>query len=152
MPQMQDWANLVDNSSAIPQVVAQSLGTAPAMTNLNTIQANTSAVTATTDGATTGVIPAGALNVLVTSSASSKIVTLPAPTPGITIKIKCTANGYKLQSSDKSNVKINNVADGSKVLTVSAGNLLIAECFDATNWYIWMLDNLGAPQTAGVPA
>ena len=47
MPQMQDWANLVDNSSAIPQVVAQSLGTAPAMTNLNTIQANTSAVTAT---------------------------------------------------------------------------------------------------------
>lgn len=116
------------------------------------IQNTPVAVTATVDGLTTGIIPDGASSVAVTSSANTKLVTLPTPTPGTKLKIYNASNGYKLQSSNLTTVKINNVADGAKVLAVTATDLLFAECVSATEWFIWKIDHLGAPATAGVPA
>ena len=110
------------------------------------------AVTATVDGLTTGVIPDTAENVLVTSSVNTKLVTLPTPTPGARVRIYCAANGYKLQSSNLATVKINDVADGAKVLAVTATDELICDCVDATHWSIMKIDKLGAPATAGIAA
>lgn len=110
------------------------------------------ALIATVDGATTGVIPTGTRRSEITSTVNTKLVTLPAPVVGDKGRLFCAANGYKLQSSDKATIKINNVADGAKVLAVAAGDLLFYECVTLTDFYIWKLNNLGAPATAGVPA
>lgn len=104
---------------------------------LTSMQAVTpTAVIATVDGLTTGIIPTIATRVNVTSSVNTKLVTLPAPTPGAKLTIFCAANGYSLQSSAPATVGINTAAGAALRIIVAAGDLIVAECTTATNWAI----------------
>src|SRR5262249_10526395 len=76
-------------------------GVTPAKTNI------VQAVTATTDGTTTGTIAATTTHATVTSSASNKQVVLPTPTPGRMLVIDVGANGFDLKSSAPATVAIN---------------------------------------------
>lgn len=100
-----------------------------------------SAVTATVDGLTTGLIPTNSKFVTVTSSVATKIVTLPAisaSTIGQQIKIYVVANGYTLETPAASNNTINGVdADGTNQLDVAANTMLVATQVSATNWSIF---------------
>ena len=97
------------------------------------------AVTATTDGATTGIIPAGATQAVVTSSANTKFVTLPAPVPGLRLTIVMTANGAKLQSSAPATIAINGGTGASASSAISANIEVLCECMSATSWKCWTI-------------
>lgn len=109
-------------------------------------------VTATTAGDTTGVIPEGVRNVLVTSSASTKIVTLPAPVPFRKLTIIVGANGFKLQSSAPATVAINGGTGASAVSAVGANVRLEYTCVDTTHWTATSISTVGATTAAAVAA
>lgn len=94
----------------------------------------TAAVTATTAGTTTGIIPDTASFVSVTSSASTKIVTLPTPTPGKQVIIDVGANGFKLQTTAPASIAINGGSGASAVSAIAANSTLYMICVSATAW------------------
>ena len=81
------------------QVVAENANT---FTETNTFtkgqQSSAQAVTATSDGLTTGIIPTGATYVTVTSAGANNIVLLPPPTPGTVVWVHVTANGCEVRA------------------------------------------------------
>lgn len=99
------------------------------------IQARAVAVTATVDGATTGIIPVDASVVTVTSSVNTKLVTLPTPTPGVVVVLNAEATGYQLQSSTPASVAINGGTGASAKSAVSA-KTLVCRCVSATAWVV----------------
>jgi len=109
-------------------------------------------ITATTDGLTTGLIPAGRTFANVTSSSATKAVTLPtinANSVGQTIDLFVGSNGYKLVTPASSGNKINNVvADGTNQLDVAANSLLRCVQVSATGWVCYQV----APTTITVVA
>lgn len=109
-------------------------------------------VTATANGDGTGIIPDTVENVSVVSSVNTKKVSLPTPTPGVRVKLYCATNGYKLISNDPTNVAINSVSGAAKALAVAATDLIVAECVRSADWFVYKVDALGAPATAGIPA
>lgn len=100
-------------------------------------------VTASTDGLTTGAIPANVGFVTVTASAATKIVTLPAisaATIGQTVRISVGANGYTLETPALSNNTINGVdADGTNQLDVAANTMLECTQVSATGWVVFQV-------------
>jgi hypothetical protein len=90
--------------------------------------------TATVDGLTTAIIPDGGGHVTVTSSVNTKLITLPAPTPGVVCRIYVGANGYALQSSAPATVAINGGTGASAKTTLAASTLVEARCTSATTW------------------
>jgi hypothetical protein len=99
------------------------------------IQSRAVAVTATTDGLTTGIIPDDASVVTVTSSANTKLVTLPTPTPGVVVQINIEGTGYNLRSSTPASVGINGGTGASAKSAVSA-KTLVCRCVSATAWVV----------------
>lgn len=99
------------------------------------------AVTASTDGLTTGIIAPNSTFVTVTSAGATKVVTLPAisaATVGQSMKIYVGANGYTLETPATTNNTINTVdADGTNQLDVAAATMLVATQVTATGWYIY---------------
>lgn len=99
--------------------------------------AQTEAVTATVDGLTTGIISATARHVTITSSVSTKIVTLPASVVGKTITGYESTNGFQLQTTASSNIKINNVdCDGTNSFNVPGNTFFKATCVGASDWVV----------------
>jgi hypothetical protein len=96
------------------------------------------AATATADGLTTGLIPAGTRFVTVTSSAATNAVTLPAAaagTIGQVIHLKVGSNGYELLTPATSGNTVNGVdCDGTNQLDVAADTLLRVTQVSATGW------------------
>lgn len=116
------------------------------------IQVTASAVTATADGLTTGLIPSGASFVSVTSDSADKIITLPAPTVGHVVRIATPATGCELRTVASSNVKINDVdSDGTNELALAADSHFVCECISATEWIVRGFSNQGADLAALVP-
>ncbi len=109
-------------------------------------------ITATTDGLTTGLIPAGTTFANVTSSSATKAVTLPtinANSIGQTIDLFVGSNGYELVTPASSENKINNVnADGTNQLDVAANSLLRCVQVSSTGWACYQV----APTTITVVA
>ncbi len=101
------------------------------------------AVTASDDGLTTGIIPAAATFVTVTSAGATKAVSLPAATAdtvGRSIDIYVGANGYELLTEAASNDKINTVdSDGTNQLDVAATTLLRVIQVSATEWVAYQI-------------
>lgn len=89
---------------------------------------------ATTDGLTTGIIPDSANFVSITSSASTKKVTLPSPTPGRQVIIDVGANGFKLQSTAPATIAINGGSGAGVVSAIAANSTLFMICLSATAW------------------
>lgn len=100
-------------------------------------------VTATDDGLTTGLIPAGTTFASITSAGATKAVTLPAITSagiGQTIDLYVGANGYELLTPASSNNTINTVdSDGTNQLDVAANTLLRCVQVSATGWVCYQV-------------
>lgn len=96
------------------------------------------AVTATSDGLTTGLITDGSTFVTVTSDSATKFVTLPVITSagiGQTVDIYVAGTGYELVTPVSSNNTINTVdADQTNQLDVAANTLLRCVQITATGW------------------
>lgn len=94
------------------------------------------AVTATSDGLTTGIIPASARVVQVTSANANHIVVLPAPVIGKELLlINVSGTGFELRSSSPTTISISGgvAADGESALA-STALLIRVVCISATQW------------------
>jgi hypothetical protein len=128
------------------------VGTADAVTGLDATAAELNAtsdlsalavaVTATSDGLTTGTIAERGVYqfVQVTSANSTDIVVLPAPTPGRTVVLNVGANGFKLKSSAPATVGINGGTGASAVSAIAASSTCVMTCVSATSWKGFFMD------------
>jgi len=100
-------------------------------------------VTATSDGLTTGLIPAGTTFATVTSDSATKAVTLPAAAAGSIgqrIDIYVGATGYELLTPASGNNTVNTVdSDGTNQLDVAADTLLRCVQITATGWVAYQI-------------
>lgn len=109
------------------------------------------AVTATTGGGTTGLIPAGASFVTVTSDSADKQISLPAGTIGDVIVIQMTGTGCELIAVTAAD-KVNNVVVGTtNELALVATSTYTCRYVAANTWIVTGLTNLGAAEAALVP-
>ena len=116
------------------------------------LQTTPSAVTATADGLTTGVIAAGTGAVSVTSDNANKIITLPTAVVGNKIMIYLGGTGCELRTVAASNETINTVdSDGTNELALVAAGVFECVCQGAGKWVIWGWTNAGAAIATLVP-
>jgi hypothetical protein len=94
------------------------------------------AVTATSDGLTTGIIPDSAKVVQVTSANANNIVALPTPVIGKKVKlINTSGTGFELRSSSPTTISINGGSGAAAESALASTALLIhCECISATAW------------------
>jgi len=127
------------------QATAGSIGTTELADGAVTYakRSSVAAVTATDDGLTTGLVPAGTTFATITSEGATKAVTLPAisaATIGQTLDLYVGANGYELLTPASSNNTISTVdSDGSNQLDVAANSLLRLVQVSATGWYAYQV-------------
>lgn len=109
------------------------------------------AITATSDGLTTGLIAAGVKVVIITSSAATNAVTLPGIASnslpiGYTIRGRVTANGCEVLTPASTNETINGVdSDGTNQLDLAATTGFIAWVESATGWCVAPTASIVAP-------
>lgn len=109
------------------------------------------AVTATANGLTTGLIPATANFVTVTSANADHQISLPAATVGKTMTIKVGSTGCELIAVTAAD-KVNNVVVGATNEAALTANCTYYLQYVAANTWIMMgWTNLGAVETAIVP-
>lgn len=108
-------------------------------------------VTATVGGGTTGLIPATANFVTVTSDNADKQISLPAATIGKQMTIKVGSTACELISAVAAD-KVNNVTVGAtNEAALTANNTYLLQYVAANTWIMTGWTNLGAVQTAVVP-
>jgi len=138
------------SKNAAPQGMALSL-LAPAADLASAIAGNSVAVTATADGLTTGLIPATAEHVSVTSAGATLQLSLPAAVAGKRIRITGPTNGCELISAVAGD-KVNNVVVGAtNEAALVAGTLYTLEYDGVDNWIMSGLTALGAVETPVIP-
>ena len=109
------------------------------------------AVTATTGGATTGLIPAGASYVTVTSDNADKQISLPAGYVGQVLRILVGTTACELISAVAAD-KVNEVTVGAtNELALTAEALYTCVYTKSGFWIVTGLTKLGAAQSALVP-
>jgi len=109
------------------------------------------AVTATTGGGTTGLIPVGAPFVTVTSDNADKQISLPAATVGDRLRILVGATACELISTVAAH-KVNDVTVGAtNEAALTAANLYDCQYVAANTWVVIGYTKLGAVQAALVP-
>lgn len=109
------------------------------------------AITATSDGLTTGIIANGNVFAAVTSASANNIVTLPAAVPGTTVWLNVTTNGYKLQTTSPTTIAINGGTGAGAKSAVGANIFLKLTCNSATTWISESFTTAGV-QAAGAVA
>jgi hypothetical protein len=92
-------------------------------------------------GGTTGVISAGTTHVVVTCDDANKVITLPAPVPGLVVTLINGATGYELRTSDPATISINGGAEANAESAIAASMIIVMTCVSATAW-------IGASYTA----
>jgi len=100
------------------------------------------ALTATTDGLTTGLMTGGGFYTVTTDNAD-KIVTLPSPVPGTTVVLATQAEGqaFELRSSAPASVAINGgTASNGEAAIAAAATSVVCTCVNATNWFCHFTD------------
>jgi len=119
--------------------------------NASGLQVAGVAVTATTGGGTTGLIPSGARFVTVTSDSADKQITLPANVVGHVIEGMVNANGCEMICADAA-AKINDVTCGAtNEAAIPADTSFRCVCISSTEWILTAVTKLGAVVTAIVP-
>jgi len=109
------------------------------------------AVTATTDGLTTGLVPATASHVTVTCANSAHIITLPTASVGKRIVVFWGATAGHVRTAATSNIKINGTdADSAVDAVVPASHLVVFTKVGASDWITEAVTNLGAAYTVVV--
>lgn len=107
------------------------------------IQARAVAVTATSDGLTTGIIPDDTTHAEVTSASANNIVTLPTPTPGLAVRIRVGSNGCKLQTSTPASITLNGGSGSGAKSAIAADTLVLAFCKTSTKWVAIQIADAG---------
>jgi hypothetical protein len=102
--------------------------------NINALRVDEARTATAAPGGTTGVISTGTDFVVVTSDNADKVITLPAPTPGVRVAIANGATGYELRSSDPETVAINGGTAAGAESAISANTLVVCTCRSATAW------------------
>lgn len=121
-----------------------------AVTPVKSAQAE--AVTATSDGLTTGLISVTARHVTITAASANDIATLPAAVVGKEITGFVGTNGCELRTPASSNVKINDVdSDGTNEAAIPADTNFRLLCVATDKWILTAVTKLGAVVTAIVP-
>lgn len=92
------------------------------------------AITATADGTGTGVVPAVASFVTVTSANAAHIVTLPAPVVGKVLMMAVGANGCELRTSAPATIGINGGTGANAESAIPANTFVMLVCKSATEW------------------
>jgi len=111
----------------------------------------TAAVTATTGGATTGLIAAGATFVTITSDSADKQISLPVGAVGQVLRILVGTTACELISAVAAD-KVNEVAVGAtNELALTAEALYTCVYTKSGFWIVTGLTKLGAAQAALVP-
>lgn len=112
---------------------------------------STASVTATADGLTTGLIPAGSSFITVTSDDANKAISLPAGTVGDVIRILIGSTGCELWATTAAD-KVNDVTVGAtNEAALTAENLYTCEYVATNKWVVVGKTKLGAIQAALVP-
>jgi hypothetical protein len=115
------------------------------------VQSTATAVTVTADWTGTGLIPAGASVVVITSDSADKQATLPANVVGTKMTIIVGATGCELICADAS-AKINDVVCGeTNEAALAADTHYELTCISATEWIMVGITKLGAVDTPVVP-
>ncbi len=131
------------------QIDANTVAAAAAQAILD--DGDSDAVVATVDGLTTGLIPAAARFVTVTSSVATKQISLPAAIGGKDLQILGPANGCELISVVAGD-KVNTVVVGAtNEAALVAGTLYTLHYDGVDNWIMDGLDGLGAVETPVIP-
>lgn len=121
------------------------------MLNVNNPLGSNASVTATTGGGTTGLIPAAAQFVTVTSDDANKQISLPAGYVGKVLRILVGTTGCELISAVAAD-KVNEVTVGAtNELALTAEALYTCVYTKAGFWIVTGLTKLGAAQAALVP-
>ena len=115
--------------------------------------ANSEAVTATSDGLTTGLISDTARNIAVTSAGATDIITTPAPVVGKVITGYVGANGCEIRTIASSSVKINGVdSDGTtNEAAIPSTTFFKLTCVEADAWILEATTELGVAIVGIVP-
>jgi hypothetical protein len=110
-------------------------------------------VTATSDGLTTGLIPATARFVTASSSDANHIITLPTPVTGHQLWIQADAStNCELRTPADSGNTINNVdSDGTNECLVTAANSLHCLATSSTSWIVMRWTNVAEAATRITP-
>lgn len=108
-------------------------------------------VTATTGGGTTGLIPATANFVTVTSDSANKQISLPAASVGKMLTIKVGSTGCELISAVAAHTLNNVLIGATNEAALTANNTYFLQYVAANTWIMTGWTNLGAVQTAVVP-
>ena len=122
------------------------------ITNLETGNPTVVAVTATSDGLTTGLIPATAAYVTVTCANAAHIVTLPTASVGKQITVHVITTAVHVRTAASSNLTINNVdADGGAAdADVPVSHTVVFTKVTATGWVTSAITEAGIAYTVVV--
>lgn len=117
------------------------------------LQSPATAVIATSDGLTTGLIPSNKSVATVTvATDADDIVTLPAPIVGMKIRVYIGGTGCEVRTVAGSNQTINGIdADGTNELALLADSSYVFECTTSSAWVVRGFDAAGADLAALVP-
>lgn len=107
------------------------------------------AATATVDGLTTGLIPAGAGFVSITSAGAGNFINLPTPYAGLVIEGAVAATGCKVRGG--AGMTTNAVANPAAV-TLAANSYFRAVGLSATEWFVRTSTKAGAWTAADTAA
>jgi hypothetical protein len=108
------------------------------------------AITATTDGTTTGTISANTTYADVTSSASNKQVILPVPVKGFSLTLAVGANGFDLFTSTPASISLNGGSGAGAKSAIPANSTVFLVATSTTSWKGYYMDADG--DLAKVPA
>jgi len=118
---------------------------------INALNASPVTVVATAGGGTTGLIPANASFVAITSSVATKAVSLPAAIAGKVLYLFCAANGCEVVSAVAAD-KLNTVIIGAtNEAPLTAGTLYTLIYDGVDNWVCTGKDADGAVEAPIVP-
>lgn len=116
------------------------------------LQLNAQAVTATSDGLTTGRIRSDSEFVSLTSASANNIATLPVGYVGQVIRGYIGATGCELRTIAGSDATINDVnSDGTNEAAIPATTKIMLTCTGTDEWILEATTELGAVVTAIVP-
>ena len=99
------------------------------------------AVTATSDGLTTGLIPVGAALVTITSANANNIATLPLPVPGQVVYGSIAATGCEIRVVAGGTI---NAQTGTNEVALGADSWFMAVGISATEWVVRTSTKAGA--------
>jgi hypothetical protein len=102
--------------------------------NVSGYAVKSEARTATADGTGTGTISAGTTHVTVTCDDANKIIVLPAPVPGLVVRLINGATGYELRTSAPATISINGGSGENAESAIAASTLVEMYCVSATAW------------------